>query len=96
MLDVQISIFDQRINCAIASEQTSAAKAELLRFIPGICPVSLALPVAKRPMPTGEAAAMACLAPVPHDSGAMRSRRAIAGGRRAVRQALYQAALAAT
>ena len=47
-------------------------------------------------MPASETAAMANLAPVPHDSGAMRSRRAIAGGRRALWQALYQAALAAT
>ncbi|MDX2484864.1 MAG: transposase, partial [Pseudodonghicola sp.] len=33
--------------------------------------------------------------PVPHDSGAMRGRRAIAGGRRALRHVLFQAALAA-
>lgn len=32
---------------------------------------------------------------MPHDSGAMRGRRAIAGGRRALRQVLFQAALAA-
>ena len=46
-------------------------------------------------MTAGEAAAMAGLAPVPHDSGAMRGRRAIAGGRRAIRHVLFQAALAA-
>ncbi len=38
---------------------------------------------------------MTGLAPVPHDSGAMRGRRAIAGGRRSLRHALFQAALAA-
>ena len=38
---------------------------------------------------------MTGLAPVPHDSGAMRGRRAIAGGRRALRHVLFQAALAA-
>jgi transposase len=46
-------------------------------------------------MTAGEAAAMAGLAPVPHVSGAMRNRRAIAGGRRAIRHVLFQAALAA-
>ena len=46
-------------------------------------------------MTAGEAAAMADLAPVPHDSGVMRGRRAVAGGRCALRQVLYQAALAA-
>ena len=38
---------------------------------------------------------MTGLAPVPHDSGAMRGRRAIAGGRRALRHVLFQAALTA-
>jgi transposase len=46
-------------------------------------------------MTAGEAAAMTGLAPVPHDSGAMRGRKTIVGGRRALRQVLFQAALAA-
>jgi len=43
----------------------------------------------------GEAAAMSGLTPVRHGSDAMRGRRAIAGGRRAIRQVFLQAALAA-
>lgn len=46
-------------------------------------------------MTAGEAAAMTGLAPVPHDSETMRGRRAIAGGRQALRHVLFQAALAA-
>lgn len=38
---------------------------------------------------------MTGLAPVPHDSDAMRGRRTIAGGRRPLRHVLFQAALAA-
>jgi len=99
MLDTQISDLEQRIESAVAQEKTSATRAELLRSIPGIGPVSAAMLIAEMSelgrMTAGEAAAMAGLAPVPHDSGAMRGRRAIAGGRRALRQALYQAALAA-
>ena len=38
---------------------------------------------------------MSGLAPAPHDSGAMRGRRMIAGGRRTLRHVLFQAALAA-
>jgi transposase len=38
---------------------------------------------------------MTGLAPVSYDSGTMRGKRMIAGGRRALRQVLYQAALAA-
>jgi len=45
---------------------------------------------------TGEqAAALAGLAPVAHDSGTLRGKRAIAGGRRALRHVMCQAALAA-
>ena len=99
MLDAQVSDLEQRINHVISSEETSATKAHLLRSIPGIGPVSAAMLIAEMPelgrMTAGEAASMAGLAPVPHDSGAMRDRRAIAEGRRALRYVLFQAALAA-
>ena len=99
MLDTQISELERRIESVIAQEETSASKARLLRSIPGIGPVSAAMLIAEMPelgrMTSGEAAAMTGLAPVPHDSGTMRGRRAIAGGRRALRHVLFQAALAA-
>lgn len=40
-----------------------------------------------------EAAALTGLAPVAHDSGTLRGKRAIAGGRRALRHVMFQAAL---
>ena len=46
-------------------------------------------------MTAGKAASMTGLAPAPRDSGAMRARRMIAAGRRALRHGLVQAALAA-
>ncbi|MEW9309931.1 transposase [Labrys neptuniae] len=46
-------------------------------------------------MTAGQAAAMTGLASVPYDSGTMRGRRMIVGGRRALRHVLFQAALAA-
>ena len=99
MLDTQIHDLERRIESAIAQEETSAVKASLLRSIPGIGPVSAAMLIAEMPelgrMTAGEVAAMTGLAPVPHDSGTMRGRRAIAGGRRALRHVLFQAALAA-
>ena len=99
MLETQIGDLERRIETVIAQEKTSAAEAKLLRSIPGIGPVSAAMLIAELPelgrMSSGEAAAMTGLAPVPHDSGAMRGRRAIAGGRRALRHVLFQAALAA-
>lgn len=42
-----------------------------------------------------EAAALTGLAPVAHDSGTLRGKRAIAGGRRALLHVIFQAALVA-
>jgi transposase len=99
MLDAQLLEIESRIESAIAREETSARKAELLRSIPGIGPVAAAMLIAELPelghMTAGEAAAMTGLAPVPHDSGTFRGKRSIAGGRRLLRRVLFQAALAA-
>lgn len=99
MLDTQVGDIERRIESVIAQEENSATKARLLRSIPGIGPVSAAMLIAEMPeldrMSAGEAAAMTGLAPVSHDSGTMGGRRAIAGGRRALRHMLFQAALAA-
>ena len=40
-----------------------------------------------------EAAELTGLAPIAHNSGTLRGKRAIAGGRRAVRQVMFQTAL---
>ncbi|HWT60982.1 MAG TPA: transposase [Ochrobactrum sp.] len=99
MLDAQILELENRIERVITQEKTLADKAMRLRSIPGIGPVSAAMLIAEMPelgkMTSGEAAAMAGLAPVSYDSGTMRGKRMIAGGRRALRHVLYQAALAA-
>lgn len=99
LLDTQVGEIERRIKSVIAQEENSATKARLLRSIPGVGPVSAAMLIAAMPelgrMTSGEAAAMTGLAPVPHDIGTMRGRRAIAGGRRALRHVLFQAALAA-
>lgn len=99
MLDTQIFDIEQRIENVIARVEVFAARAGLLRSVPGIGPVSAAMLIAELPelgrMTAGEAAAMTGLAPVPHDSGVMRGKRAIAGGRRSLRHVLFQAALAA-
>lgn len=99
VLDTQIDQIERRIENVIAQVEPLAAKANLLRSIPGIGPVSAAMLIAELPelgrMTSGEAAAMTGLAPVPHVSGAMRGRRTIAGGRRSLRHVLFQAALAA-
>ncbi len=97
LLDTRVDDIERRIENVIARVKPLALRAGLLRSIPGIGPVCAAMLIAELPEPgrmtSGEAAAMTGLAPIPHDSGAMRGRRAVAGGRRSLRHVLFQAAL---
>lgn len=100
LLDRQIAILERRIEQVIMADQTLAETARILRSVPGIGPVASTMLIAEMPelgQITGEqAAALAGLAPIAHDSGAMRGKRAIAGGRRSLRHVLFQAALVAS
>ncbi|GAC88974.1 transposase [Gluconobacter thailandicus F149-1 = NBRC 100600] len=85
----------------VEARKRLSAKAELLRSISGIDPVSVAMLLAEMPelgrMTATEAAAMTGLAPMAHDdSSAMRGKRVISGGRRSFRHVLFQAGLAAS
>jgi transposase len=97
--DTRIGDIESRIESVIAQEKTTAVKANLLRSIPGIAPVLAAMLIAEMPelgrMISGEAAAIIGLAPVSHDSGVMRGKRAIAGRRRVLQHVLFQAMLTA-
>lgn len=99
VLNTQIDAIERRIETVITQVDRLAAMAKLLRSIPGIGPVCAAMVIAELPelgrMTSGEVASMTGLAPISHDSGAMRGRRMIAGGRRSLRHVLFQAALAA-
>ncbi|RRD21367.1 IS110 family transposase [Brucellaceae bacterium VT-16-1752] len=99
LLDAQILELESRVECAITQEKILADEAMHLRSIPGIGAVCAAILIAEMPelgkITSGEAAAMTGLPPVPYDSGAMRGKRMIAGGRRALRYVLYQATLTA-
>lgn len=97
--DTQVDHIERRIENVIAQAEPLAAKANLPRSIPGTGPALAAMPIAELPEPgrrtTGQAAAMTGPAAIPHDSGAMRGRRTIAGGRRSLRHVPFQAARAA-
>jgi len=76
------------------------AKEDVLRSVPGVGPVLTATLFATLPergtLPRKEVAALAGVAPFPRDSGTLKGRCAIWGGRAQVRAALYMAALVAT
>ena len=94
---------DKRIRACIgattSSDDTLAETVGVLRSIPGIGPVASTMLIAEMPelgaMSGEQAAALAGLAPVAHDSGTLRGKRTIAGGRRALRHVMFQAALVA-
>lgn len=98
-LDSLIKELEDRIVAAISSDDLLSETVSVLRSIPGIGPVASTMLVAEMPelgTITGEqAAALVGLAPVAHDSGTLRGKRSIAGGRRALRHVMFQAALVA-
>ncbi|OAN68066.1 transposase [Sulfitobacter sp. EhC04] len=100
LLDRQITALEVQIETAIATNEDLHEAAEILRSVPGIGPVASSMLIAEMPelgqLPGGQAAALAGLAPIAHDSGAMRGKRAIAGGRRLLRHVMFQAALVAS
>jgi transposase len=95
----QIETLDRRIGELIAQDQTLSEKAQKLTAISGVGVRTAALLLAQMPelgqLNRRQAAALAGLAPFNHDSGSLRGKRAIFGGRRALRSGLYMAALSA-
>ncbi len=100
LLDRQIAGLEVRIEQTLASDDELAGTADILRSIPGIGPVASTMLIAEMPelgqLSGEQAAALAGLAPIAHDSGAMRGKRAIGGGRRLLRHVMFQAALVAS
>ncbi len=99
-LSAQIKTFDKRIRALIAAVRELAQLHARLRKAPGIGPVAAATLMALMPelgtRSPKAIAALAGLAPFNRDSGALRGKRSISGGRKRVRDALYMAALTAT
>jgi Transposase and inactivated derivatives len=95
----QIATLDAGIAQLIAQDQALCLKAQKLMAITGVGARTAALLLAQMPelgqLNRGQAAALAGLAPFNHDSGSIRGKRAIFGGRRALRSGLYMAALSA-
>jgi len=98
-IDGLIKELEDRITRAIVSDDHLSEMDIVLRSIPGIGPVASTTLIAEMPeigtISGEEAAALTGLAPVAHDSGTLRGKRAIAGGRRALRHVMFQAALVA-
>jgi transposase len=98
-LDAAIEAIQAKIAAAIAHEPELERDQALLTSVPGVGPVTAATLLALMPelgrRSPKQLAALAGLAPFNNDSGTRRGQRAIRGGRKRVRDALYVAAFIA-
>jgi len=98
-LEKELAEVDRDIGQAIKASQAWREAEAHLNSVPGIGDVTARTLLAELPelgtIGRHELAALVGVAPVNRDSGLMRGRRTIAGGRTAVRNVLYMAALTA-
>ena len=99
VLTRRVARLDAQIVRAVQAAPHLRARAAWLRSIPGIGPVAAATLLAELPelgtLNRKQAAALVGVAPFNRDSGTWRGRRAVWGGRAAVRAVLYMATLTA-
>jgi len=99
-LQAALAEVDQEIDGQVRASPAWRAAEDLLTSVPGIGKITARTLIAELPelgrLDRRRIAALVGVAPVNRDSGCSRGHRAIAGGRSAVRNALYMAALTAT
>lgn len=99
VFDAQIRQMERRIAELVDNAAGLQRDGAILRSAPGLGPVAVSILLANLPelgrVGRRQIAALAGLAPMARDSGLMRGRRHVQGGRKRVRDALYMAALAA-
>lgn len=99
-LEAQLAELDHEINDTVRGSPIWREADDLLTSVPGVGDVTSRTLIADLPelgqLDRRRIAALVGVAPVNRDSGQMRGRRAIAGGRTDVRNALYMATLSAT
>ncbi len=98
-IDAEMLLIERRINEVIAADETMAAKNQIIRSFVGAGPVLshtlLALLPELGQADRRQVAGLAGLAPYAFDSGKFAGQRRIWGGRAAVRNVIYMAALSA-
>jgi transposase len=98
-LEAQVRDIEKAIEALVESDDDWRQKAQLIESVPGLGTVTATTVVADVPelgkLNRQQISALVGLAPFNRDSGAMKGKRAIAGGRKSVRCVLYMAALAA-
>ena len=97
LLQAQLSEIEREIDDNIRGTPAWRDKEDLLKSVPGIGPTIARTLIAELPelgsLDRRKIASLAGLAPFNRDSGTLKGRRTIAGGRRTVRSALYMAVM---
>ena len=97
-LEEALAEIERDLDGAVRDSPIWRAKEELLRSVPGVGPVSARTLLAELPelgsLTRRQAAALVGVAPFSRDSGKMRGRRTVWGGRAPLRACLYMAAVA--
>ncbi len=99
-LGEQLGEVEQEISQLLRANPAWQERAKMLQSVPGVGPVACATVIARLPelgrLNGKEIAALVGVAPFNRDSGTLRGRRSVWGGRREVRSVLYLAALSAS
>ena len=99
-LEKELSRTDRDLDETIEKSPTFKANETLLRSVPGVAPVLCRTLLAELPelgsLSPRELSALVGVAPLNRDSGTLRGRRTVWGGRARVREALYMGALIAS
>lgn len=99
-LEKELERADGELDDAVRASETWRANEELLRSVPGVGPVLARTLLAKLPelgtIAPKRLCALVGVAPFNRDSGTLRGKREVWGGRAPVRAALYMGALVAT
>jgi transposase len=98
-LEEALAAIERDLGTAVRESAVWRAKEALLRSVPGVGPVSARTLLAELPglgsLTRRQAAALVGVAPFSRDSGRMRGKRTVGGGRATLRACLYMAAVAA-
>jgi transposase len=99
-LAADIELLDKRLVEIVATDATLAHRYRLLTSMPGVGPVLACTLIALLPelggMSRKQVAALVGVAPYAFESGTLKGKRCICGGRANVRQVLYMAAMSAS
>jgi transposase len=99
-LEAELQEVDEELRRRLRASPLWRARDDLLQSVPGIGPIISLTVLADLPelgrLSHGQIAALVGVAPLNRDSGTLRGRRTVWGGRRAVRTALYMGTLRAT